>query len=111
VNRLAIVASLKPGAEPRAAELLESGPPFDPAERGLERHIVYLSVSEVVFVFEGPEVEWIVGDLIDEPFSQPLFAAFDQWRSLVDGRPRIARVQYAWERQPGPTETGVERDR
>jgi len=35
----AIIARLEPGAEDRAAELLESGPPFDPAELGFERHI------------------------------------------------------------------------
>jgi hypothetical protein len=98
VSQLAIVVRLKPGAEPRAAELLRNGPPFDPGERGFERHAVYLSATEVVFVFEGPEVEWIVSELVDEP-SSPLAAAFDAWRPLLDAPPRIARRAYAWQRQ------------
>src|SRR5436305_6510370 len=56
------------GAEPRAAELIAQGPPFAPAENGLTRHAVYLSAGEVVFVFEGHEVEWIVDGMIDDPF-------------------------------------------
>ncbi|MEJ7793475.1 MAG: hypothetical protein WKF65_16025 [Gaiellaceae bacterium] len=53
MSQFAIIARLKPGAEPRAAELLRNRPPFDPAERGLERDAAYLSATEVVFVFEG----------------------------------------------------------
>ncbi len=98
MSQLAIVVRLKPGAEPRATELLGNGPPFDPRERGFERHAVYLSATEVVFVFEGPEAEWIVSELVDEP-SSPLAAAFDAWRPLLDAPPRIARRAYAWQRQ------------
>lgn len=99
MSRFAIVARLKPGTEPRAAELLRNGPPFDPAERGFERHAVYLSATEVVFVFEGREAEWIVSDLVDDPFSWLVSAALDAWRPLIDGQPRIARPQYAWQHQ------------
>ena len=98
MERIAIVARLKECAEPRAAELLAAGPPFDPDEEGLESHAVYLSAGEAVFVFEGPEVEWIVDDLVGDPFRWPLLQAFEAWRSLVDGDPRIARAVYAWRR-------------
>jgi hypothetical protein len=96
VSQFAVVARLKPGREARAAELLQQGPPFDPAERGLQRHAVYLSATEVVFVFEGPDAEAIVSDLVDEPFSWLLRERFDDWRPLVDGPPRIARSAYVW---------------
>ena len=96
MERLAIVAHLKSGAEQRAAELVAKGPPFDPADSGLESHVVYLSAGEVVFVFEGPKVEWIVEELIDEPFKWPVTAALDAWRPLVEGNPRIARPAYVW---------------
>jgi hypothetical protein len=102
VRQVAIVARLKNGAEPRAAELLEKGPPFDPAERGFERHAVYLSATEVVFVFEGPQVDSMLDDLVGEPFSWLVSAALDEWRALVDGPPRIARAAYAWEAPPTP---------
>jgi hypothetical protein len=100
MEQLAIVARLKGGTESRAAELIAKGPPFDPAESGLTRHAVYLSAGEVVFVFEGHEVEWIVDSMIDEPFRWPVTDALDAWRPLVEDQPRIARLAYTWEGPP-----------
>jgi hypothetical protein len=97
MRQVAIIARLKDGAEARAAELLAKGPPFDPAERGFERHVVYLSATEVVFMFEGREVDSILDEMIAEPFSWLLSAALDEWRTLVDEPPRIARPAYIWE--------------
>jgi hypothetical protein len=102
VRQVAIVARLKDGAEPRAAELLEKGPPFDPAAHGFERHAVYLSATDAVFVFEGPEVDSMLDDLVGEPFSWLLSEALEEWRALVDGPPRIARPAYAWEAPRSP---------
>lgn len=99
MEQLAIVARLKPGAESRAAELIEKGPPFNPAESGLDRHAVYLSAGEVVFVFEGREVEWIVEELVDDPFRMLAAEALEEWRPLVDGEPRIARPAFVWTRE------------
>jgi hypothetical protein len=99
MERLAIVASLKEKSGPRAAELIAAGPPFDLAETGIVRHSVYLSAGEVVFVFEGHQVEWIVDDLIHEPFHYQLQSAFDAWRSIVDGSPRLARELFSWDAQ------------
>ncbi len=100
LGRIAIIARLIPGAEPRAAELISAGPPFDPHERGFERHSVYLSATEVMFVFEGHEVEWLVDALVDEPFHWMLDEALDKWRPIVEGPPRIAREVFSWERPP-----------
>lgn len=98
MERIAIVAQLKKGSQSLAAELIAAGPPFDLAETGIVRHSVYLSASEVVFVFEGHQVEWPLGDLIDKrPY--PLGPALEQWRAIVDGRPRIARERFRWEAQ------------
>jgi hypothetical protein len=99
MEQLAIVAHLKPGAEARAAELIVNGPPFDPDENGLDGHTVYLSADEVVFVFEGHEVEWIIDRLVDDPFHWLVAAALDQWRPILEGQPRIARPAYSWKRQ------------
>ena len=68
MERVAIVARLKEGSGSRAAELIAAGPPFDLAETGIAHHSVYLSATEVVFVFEGHQVEWMVDDLINDPF-------------------------------------------
>jgi hypothetical protein len=96
MEQLAIVARLRPGTEPQAAELIARGAPFDPHAIGLRRHTIFLSAGEVVFVFEGDEVEWTIDDLIDEPFHWEVLSAFEEWRGIVDGQPRIARVAFAW---------------
>ena len=99
MERVAIVARLKEGSGPRAAELIAAGPPFDLAEAGISHHSVYLSAGEVVFVFEGHQVEWMVDDLINDPFRPKLQNAFGVWRSIVDGSPRIARERFGWDAQ------------
>jgi hypothetical protein len=99
MERLAIVIRLKEGTGPRAAELIAADPPYDLAETGIVHHSVYLSAGEVVFVFEGHQVEWMVDDLINDPFQPKLQSAFDRWRSIVDGSPRIARERFGWEAQ------------
>lgn len=73
MNRLLIVARLKPGRHEDAELLVAQGPPFEPGELGFHRHAAYLTAGEVVFVFEAPEVEWIVSDIVDDPI---LSAAF-----------------------------------
>jgi hypothetical protein len=99
MERLAIVVRLKEGSGLRAAELIAAGPPFDLAETGIAHHSVYLSAGEVVFVFEGHQVEWMVDDLISDPSRAKLQSAFDAWRSIADDSPRIARERFGWEAQ------------
>jgi hypothetical protein len=99
MERLALIARLKPGSEVRADDLIKQGPPFDPAEIGFTRHSVYLSATEVVFVFEGQQVEWMVDDLVEGDFLHPrLSDALEAWRAVIDGAPRIAREKFSWER-------------
>jgi hypothetical protein len=96
--KLALIARLKDGTEERARELLRSGPPFDPGEVGLDRHTVFLSADEVVFVFEGEDVESRIGDLMDESFGWPVHDALAAWRPIVEAPTRIARPVFDWER-------------
>jgi hypothetical protein len=97
MERVAIIAHLKEGSEQRVADLVEAGPPFDLADAGIVRHSVYISAHEAVFVFEGHEVEWIVDQLIDEPFHYELRRVLEQWREIVDGQPRVARERFGWQ--------------
>jgi hypothetical protein len=103
VERIAIVASLKPGMEEPARKLLESGPPFDLGASGATRHVVYASTSDVVFVFEGHEVERRLHGIVSAPFESALTSALDQWRDVVDGPARIARAVYAWDAETKAT--------
>jgi hypothetical protein len=105
MEKLAIVARLRAGAEQSAADLLARGAPFDAEESGLDRHTVYLSAGEVVFVFEGPEVDSVIDSLVSEPFHWPLLQALDAWRPLIDGNPRIALPAHAWQRETAEKST------
>jgi hypothetical protein len=97
MERLAIIARLKEGSQQRAAELVEAGPPFDLTQTGIIRHNIYLSAHDAVFVFEGHQVEWIVDQLIDDPFHYELHRALEQWREIVDGQPHVARERFGWQ--------------
>ena len=93
-----IIARLRSGSEERAAELIAEGAPFDLEQSGFDRHAVYLSATEVVFVFEGPEVDAHVDDLIEDRLRSMASDAFEEWRPLIEDHPRIARERYFWER-------------
>jgi hypothetical protein len=104
MHRVAIVARLKDGKSPKAEELLRGGPPFDPEVLGLDRHTAFVTAGEVVFLFEAPEVEWIVNELIDD---QVIAAAFEPWREIIDGPPHLAREGYSWSREGQKTGVGL----
>jgi hypothetical protein len=95
MNRLMIVARLRDDAHDEAEILLREGPPFDPELFGLDRHAAYLTAGEVVFLFEGFEVEWTVNEIVDDP---AIAAFFEPWRKLVAGAPRLAHERFYWSR-------------
>jgi hypothetical protein len=96
MKRLMIIARLREDAHEEAEVLLHEGPPFDPEELGLERHAAYLTAGEIVFIFEAPEVEWIVNDLVDDP---GVAALFTLWEKLIEGPPRLAHERFYWSRE------------
>ena len=95
MQRLAVIAKLKPDSEPRAVELIEQGPPFSPKEAGFERHSVYLAGDHAVFVFEGGQLDGLLRSVIKDPSSAD---AFRRWEAVIEGMPRVAREVYSWER-------------
>ena len=80
MDRLMIIARLREGAHEEAQALIAAGPPFDPEELGFHRHSAYLSAGELVFLFEAPEVEWLVNDIVDDAV---ISAAFGPWRDAA----------------------------
>jgi hypothetical protein len=85
-ERVAVVLPLRKSRIAEARELVEDGPPFDPAVLGLKGHEVYLSEDEAVFVFEGPNVRTMLQRLTRDP---TLWQAGIAWRSCVCGRPHL----------------------
>lgn len=92
MSRLVVVAPLKPGAEARARELLNEGPPFDLEGSEFDSHEVFVTPQEVVFLFEGQEtLNLTAGD-------PGLLSAAKAWAECLEGRPRIARSAFSWKR-------------
>jgi hypothetical protein len=95
-TRTAFVAPLKEGAFEAVRELLETGPPFDPERaQALERHEVFLTPNEVVFLFESPLGGAALEPLLAEP---ELWRAAASWQDHLAGPPRLADNVYAWTR-------------
>ena len=92
VERVALVVPLRPGMKAEAEALLLQGPPFDPRVFGLERHEVFVTDEEVVFVFEGIPSVFVERIAADET----IWDAANAWRPLIDGRMRYADQAYAW---------------
>jgi hypothetical protein len=95
-DRVVVIARLKEGSRDQAAELISAGPPFDPDALGFERHSVYLSSTEVVFLFEGSAAARRLADVIDDMVTS---ASFSAWAPLLEGTPRLAHEFYFWQRE------------
>jgi hypothetical protein len=92
VERQALVVPLRPGTQAEAEALLSRGPPFDPEDFGLQRHEVFLTDSEVVFVFEGRS------DVFRDHVAaeRTIWTAAEAWRPLIAGPIRLGLQAYAW---------------
>jgi hypothetical protein len=86
-RRVAIVVPLLPGAHEAVRRQLAQGPPFDPAEPPeLERHEVFLTREEAIFVFESDRGADAIG---------LLSKAANAWQEHIAGPPRLAEVVYS----------------
>jgi hypothetical protein len=88
---VAVVVPLRRGARERTKALIERGPPFDPAP--FDRHHVYLTSREAVFVFEGEDVRESLERLASAP---ALWREATEWAGVIGGRPRLADEEYRW---------------
>lgn len=100
-HRAAIVLPLFQGSGDVARRLLADGPPFDPEALGLERHSVYLTDDEVVFIFE-----WRGDTSFESLLAQPgVWDVAAAWTELAAGPPRLAEAAYTWTRPVSLDET------
>jgi len=94
MSRLVIIAPLRPGGRERALSLLREGPPFDLDTTKFDRHQVFLTEREAVFVFEG-----LGPPALDLPGEDPrVWRAAEAWAECLAERPRVARTAFCWER-------------
>jgi hypothetical protein len=92
-RRVAIVVPIKPEHRAAVQELVEQGPPFDPELLALDRHDVFVTDHEAVFLFEGPDGASVVDRIVAQP---GLWKGALAWRRYLNGKPRVARQAYAW---------------
>jgi hypothetical protein len=93
-----LAARLKPGATAAAEQLLEAGPPFDPAEAGLSAHAAFLNDEWVYLVFEGDGAHTKALGL-----ARKHMVEVARWQSLIRDLPSSAtdvpeeaRCLYSW---------------
>ena len=96
-ERVAVVAKLLPGSREQATQILAEGAPYGLELAGFWRHSVFLTGQAAIFVFEGPRIEGLVRDLVDDPTRS---AAFSVWGPLLDGTPALAQEEFYWEASP-----------
>lgn len=95
-RRTTVVLPIKPESHASVHALLESGPPFDPDQmEGLDRHEVYLTPQEVIFLFDSKFGLDAFAKLIADP---GLWQSAAAWREHIAGPPRIAEDVYSWAR-------------
>lgn len=110
MHRFVLTAELRPGSARQVARILREGPPFDIERTTLERHEVFLSDEEIVFLFEGPHAEQEARRLLS---SRRVLSQAGRIGLLLEGVPRTPEERFSWERparldgvaygaQPGP---------
>lgn len=93
--RVAVVVPIKRGSAEEARRLVAEGPPFELEPLGLERHHVFVSEREVVFLFEGDSAAAAVDALSRSP---AVLKAALRWRGILAARPRLAEERFGWAR-------------
>jgi hypothetical protein len=94
-RRIAVVLPLREEARDAVRALLAAGPPFDPEALELDRHQVFLTASEAVFIFESKLGADALEPLLQEP---ELWQSVAAWHDHLAGPPRIAEDVFSWER-------------
>jgi hypothetical protein len=93
LHKLAIVLPIADGMRAVARDYLDEGPPFDLRAAGVDAHEVFLTDSEVIFVFGTPEgPKTLERILADEEF----WSVVSSWEHIAAGPPRLAHAAFDW---------------
>jgi hypothetical protein len=98
VDRFVLAARLKPEGRQRAEALLAEHSVFgaEELEAAFDRHAIFLSEAEVIFLFEGKRAHETVRALFNDPAQSTLIG---HWFPLFDGPLHRAAEAYFWERR------------
>ena len=92
MDRVVLVARLRPDARERAGELAQE-PAVEPA---FDRAAIFMSESEIIFFLEGRDADQSVNAILNDPVSS---TAISPWLPLFDGPLHSAPEVYFWERK------------
>lgn len=93
---------IRPGARDGLRDLLAEGLPFDPEQiEGIDRHEVFITPEEAIFVFESHIGTDALASLLVKP---DFWQAAITWGEHIAAAPRIAEGVYSWTRSQEPQE-------
>jgi len=90
-----VIASLRSDAFESAQQFAADTDLSDAGLVGVQRWSIFVSPTEVAFVFEGEDVEQHVREWFDDPV---LSTPISHWLPLFDGPLHAAREVRVWER-------------
>ena len=93
MERVVLLARLKDGARARAEQLVTDEARADAPEDAFERGTIFLSDSEVVFLFEGADAAEAVRAILDDPVRSTVVTP---WLPLFEGPLHQARAAHSW---------------
>jgi hypothetical protein len=97
VDRFVLAARLKPDGRKRAETLLAEHSAFgaEELEAAFDRHAIFLSDTEAIFLFEGEGAHEAVRALFNDPARSTLVS---RWYPLFDGPLHRVSEAYFWKR-------------
>ncbi len=95
MDRLVLVASLRPDGRERARELLAHRKASPAVESAFDREAIFMSQSEVIFVLEGEDADESLRAILNDPVSS---TSLSPWLPLFDGPLHSTEEVYFWER-------------
>ena len=96
MDRVVMVAHLRPDARERARELLAQERASPAVEGAFDRIGIFLSESEIVFFFEGRDADESIRAIFNDPVRS---SEIGHWLPLFDGPLHRAPEAYFWERK------------
>jgi hypothetical protein len=97
LSRVVVCVPVDPAHVERVRELVRRGPPYDLDQvPGLERHEVYITGRDVLFVFEGSDPGFAVERVMRDA---RVWSALERWDDHVTGRPSVIDPDYTWSRR------------